>query len=87
MQQVAEQTTRTQTTAVPPQRILFFLHSLGYLRFFDSVIRLLLDRGHTVHLLIERDDHEPNEKRWLEEMAQRPGFSTSTTTPFAPDSS
>ena len=49
-------------------RILFFLHSLGYLRFFDAVIRRLLDRGHTVHLLVERDNHEPNELAWLEDM-------------------
>lgn len=68
-----------------PQRILFFLHSLGYLRFFDSVIRLLLDRGHSVHLLIERGDHEPNETQWLEEMKHRPGFSSSVTTALATD--
>lgn len=67
------------TPAAEPRRILFFLHSLGYLRFFDSVIRLLLARGHTVHLLIERENHEPNEVRWLEEMESVPGFSSSIT--------
>jgi hypothetical protein len=73
------------TLARAPRRILFFLHSLGYLRFFDSVIRLLLERGHQVHLLLERDDHEPNEARWLAEMERRPGFSTSVTTALRSD--
>lgn len=67
------------------RRVLFFLHSLGYLRFFDSVIRLLLERGHEVHLLIERADHEPNELAWLAEMREHPGFSSSVTTALAGD--
>lgn len=71
--------------AANPRRILFFIHSLGYLRFFDSVIRLLLDRGHSVHLLIERGDHERNEAGWLAEMQERPGFSSSVTTALATD--
>jgi hypothetical protein len=62
-----------------PLRVLFFLHSLGYLRFFDPVIRELLDRGHHVHLLFERDDHEANEEVWLAEIERRPGFSWSLT--------
>jgi hypothetical protein len=82
---VAQESTAEPALAAPPQRILFFLHSLGYLRFFDSVIRLLLDRGHRVHLLIERDDHEPNEADWLAEMSLRTGFSCSVTTSLASD--
>ncbi|MEJ7569403.1 MAG: hypothetical protein WKF41_14200 [Gaiellaceae bacterium] len=86
MEQGAAQIDETRAGAAAcPQRILFFLHSLGYLRFFDSVIRLLLDRGHHVHLLIERDDHEPNEADWLAEMEFRPGFSSSVTTALATD--
>jgi hypothetical protein len=76
---VADAMTQDVTPAAEPRRILFFLHSLGYLRFFDAVIRLLLERGHSVHLLVERDDHEPNEARWLAEMEQRPGFSCTVT--------
>jgi hypothetical protein len=72
-------------TGVHSQRILFFFHSLGYLRFFDSVIRLLLERGHEVHLMIERDNHEPNEAGWLAEMEDRPGFSSSVTTSLVTD--
>jgi hypothetical protein len=60
-------------------RILFFLHSLVYLRFFDPVLRELLERGHDVHLLFERDDHDANEEIWLAEMARRPRFSWSHT--------
>jgi hypothetical protein len=74
----------TRSTVVP-RRILFVLHSLGYLRFFDSVLRLLVERGHSVHLLLERDDHEPNERRWLAEMEERPEFSSSVTTALGSD--
>lgn len=62
-----------------PLRVLFFLHSLGYLRFFDPVLQELLDRGHRVHLLFERDDHEANEEVWLAEMERRRGFTWSLT--------
>ncbi len=72
-------------TAPAPLRILFFLHSLGYIRFFDAVIRLLLERGHTVHLLLERDNHEPNEIAWLEELEAHPGFTSSITRALAED--
>jgi hypothetical protein len=60
-------------------RVLFFLHSLGYLRFFDAVLQELLDRGHHVHLLFERDDHDRNETAWLEAMERREGFTWSLT--------
>lgn len=71
--------------AASPKRILFFLHSLGYLRFFDAVIRLLLDRGHSVHLMLERDNHEPNEVEWLADMERHPAFTSSITTALARD--
>ena len=60
-------------------RVLFFLHSLGYLRFFDPVLQELLRRGHEVHLLFERDDHDSNEAVWLAEMERRDGFTWSLT--------
>ena len=60
-------------------RVLFFLHSLGYLRFFDPVLQELLARGHRVHLLFERDDHEPSEEAWLARMEARTGFTWSLT--------
>ena len=60
-------------------RVLFFLHSLGYVRFFDPVLRELLARGHRVHLIFERDDHDENERIWLGEMERVNGFSWSFT--------
>ena len=69
-----------------PLRVLFFLHSLGYLRFFDPVLRELLDRGHHVHLLFERDDHEPSEAAWLAGMERREGFTWSLTHTLKSDS-
>jgi hypothetical protein len=65
--------------AQPPLRILFFLHSLGYLRFFDSVIQELLARGHVVHLVFERDDHDASEEVWLRAMESRERFTWSLT--------
>lgn len=62
-----------------PLRLLFFLHSLGYVRFFDPVIRELLERGHRVHLVFERDDHEPGEQEWLTAMERHERFSAALT--------
>jgi hypothetical protein len=65
--------------AVParPLRVLFFMEYLGrYLRFFDSVIRELLERGHEVHLVFEREQAAPRpfEQVWLRRMEGHPGF-------------
>ena len=43
------------------------------------MLQELLRRGHDVHLLFERDDHEPSEDVWLAEMEQREGFTWSLT--------
>jgi len=66
-------------------RVLFFVHSLGYLRFCDPVIQELLRRGHAVHLLFERDDHDPAEAAWLDAMERRDGFTWSLTTTLKTD--
>jgi hypothetical protein len=60
-----------------PLRVLFFMEYLGrYLRFFDSVLRELLDRGHTVHLVFEREQAAPRpaEQVWLSRMERHPRF-------------
>jgi hypothetical protein len=41
---------------VKPLRILFSATHFGFLRNFQSTIRLLAERGHTLHLLAERRD-------------------------------
>jgi hypothetical protein len=59
-------------------RVLFFMEHLGrYLRFFDSVIRELLDRGHSVRLVFEREEGAPGplEQAWLSRMERHPRFS------------
>lgn len=66
-------------------RILVVVYGLGYLRFVDPVIRELLARGHQVHLLFERDDRDPNQERWLEEMGGVPGFSFSRSAALRAD--
>src|SRR5439155_23829978 len=68
--------------ASAPLRVLFFMEYLGrYLRFFDSVIRELLDRGHDVHLVFERAEGAPRpfEKAWLRRMEQHPSFHSSSS--------
>src|SRR5437764_7576527 len=65
-----------------PLKVLFFMQHLGrYLRFFDSVIRLMLERGHSVHLVFEREEEPPGplERAWLRRMEQHPRFRSSQT--------
>jgi hypothetical protein len=60
-----------------PLHVLFFMQHLGrYLRFFDSVIRLMLDRGHSVHLIFEYEEEAPGRlvQAWLRRMERHPGF-------------
>jgi hypothetical protein len=56
-------------------RVVFVLRSLGYLRFFRPSIERLVERGHDVRLLLSTADHGDPEQRWLDRMAERPGFS------------
>jgi hypothetical protein len=61
----------------PGLRVLFFMQHLGrYLRFFDSVIRLMLERGHTVHLVFEYKEEAPGNlvETWLRRMERHPRF-------------
>jgi hypothetical protein len=65
-----------------PLRVLFFMEYLGrYLRFFDSAIREMLDRGHFVHLVFEREEGAPRpfEKAWLRRMEGHPRFHSSSS--------
>jgi hypothetical protein len=43
---------------VTPRRFLFVMHYPGYLRYFDSVIRLLAARGHRVDLVFDNPDKQ-----------------------------
>jgi hypothetical protein len=77
---------RSEALAVPgeaaettgePLHVLFFMQHLGrYLRFFDSVIRLMLDRGHSVHLVFEYKEEAPGNlvDHWLRRMERHPRF-------------
>jgi hypothetical protein len=76
---VAEAAAQDKTA---PLRVLFFMEYLGrYLRFFDSAIREMLDRGHFVHLVFERAEGAPRpfEKAWLRRMERHPGFRSSSS--------
>ncbi|MBA2297976.1 MAG: hypothetical protein H0W14_08055 [Actinobacteria bacterium] len=68
--------------AVPARRrlrIVLLLRSLGYVRLFDPVIRGLLERGHSVHLLHERAKYTEHESAWLRDLERQPGFTWTLT--------
>jgi hypothetical protein len=65
--------------AAAPLRIAVVFRNFGYVRLFDRVVRALLDDGHHVHLLHERQPASPTESRWLEELSGRPAFSATFT--------
>jgi hypothetical protein len=80
--QLPEHLAGETAVAVAPLRILFFMEYLGrYLRFFDSVIREMLERGHRVHLVFEREEGAPRpfEKAWLRRMERHPLFHSSSS--------
>ena len=45
--------------AAPPLRIVFSLMHAGYLRHYAEPLRILVERGHEVHLSIGQPDKEP----------------------------
>jgi hypothetical protein len=64
--------------------VLFVMRSLNYLRFFRSSLELLVERGHTVRLLLERGDHGEVEQAWLDRMREHPGFDCEIADHFGP---
>ena len=77
-----EPAVRDAAPATAPLRVLFFMEYLGrYLRFFDSAIREMLERGHFVHLVFEREEGAPRpfEKAWLLRMERHPRFHSSSS--------
>jgi len=57
-----------------PVRVLFSLQRAPFLKNFDSVVRLLADRGHSVHVVIEQPAPPlGGEQALLDELAAVPG--------------
>jgi hypothetical protein len=59
---------------VKPVRVVFYLNRFTYIRFFESVLRALVGRGHEVVLLLERRPTHDYEERWVEEFERDPRF-------------
>jgi hypothetical protein len=55
-------------------RAVFSLNRLGYVRFVESVLVALLERGDEVVLLVERAPMYAYQERWLEQLEREPGF-------------
>ena len=67
---------RPDQSAAPLRIVFVFMTLFARLRLFGSVIEGLLDRGHSVHVLIEDDsEHGEVEQEWLRQMEGSPGFS------------
>jgi hypothetical protein len=69
--------TRPEPTQVPVRtlEVLFVMRNLdGYLRYFASALELLVDRGHSVRLLLQRGDHTAVDQAWLDRMVEQPRF-------------
>lgn len=62
-----------------PLRIVVLFRFLGYVRLFDGLVRTLLERGHHVHLLYEREIWTAEERAWLDELERHPRFSSALT--------
>src|ERR1044071_4527216 len=77
----------TLAGTVRPLRIVFvFMTLFARLRLFGSVIEGLLDRGHSVHLIVEDDsEHGEVEEAWLATVRDRPGFSIEVTAALRSD--
>jgi hypothetical protein len=75
----ADRQASAPTAAGRSLRVVLLLRSLGYVRLFDPVVRGLLERGHRVHLMHERDKYTEQELAWLRALEQQPGFSWSLT--------
>jgi hypothetical protein len=52
-----------------PRRILWFMLHSGYLRYFGPTVRLLADRGHSVHLAFSRMEKDAGDTRLVLELA------------------
>ena len=67
-------TTRTNEPARgEPLRVLFVMPSLRSLRYFQSTLELLVERGHKVHLRLE-ERRGASERQWLARMARADNF-------------
>ncbi|HWT25610.1 MAG TPA: hypothetical protein VN213_19045, partial [Solirubrobacteraceae bacterium] len=78
-QDVAQQARADAVLGAPPAplRLVFVMSTVtGYFRFVEPPIRLLLERGHHVHVVFER--HRAEEARWLESIhEEHPRFTWS----------
>ena len=65
-------------------KILFSTNSLGFLRNFQSTVRLLASRGHVVHIVAERSDTLDGQRLAETLAAEYPGAVTWSMQPTAP---
>src|SRR4051794_7462499 len=76
---VAERTSVSVTargSAERPLEIVFVLRALTMLRYFQSTLELLVERGHTLRLALEEPDRSPTEQAWLDRMLEHQNFTS-----------
>jgi hypothetical protein len=83
--------TRGGTTALdvvdraPGLRVLYVLASLKYLRYFQATLELLVERGHSLRLLLVEAPAEAREREWVARMRRHPNFAADQLDHFADD--
>jgi hypothetical protein len=70
---------------VPGLSVLFVLANLKYLRYFQATLELLVERGHSLTLLLVKAPVEARECEWVEQMRRHANFADHQVDHFADD--
>lgn len=73
-----------ETRAARPLRILFAMRNFWYVKLFDSVVRELATRGHSVHVLAERGERNESAREWNDAAAALAAAHPTVTFGWAP---
>lgn len=73
-----------ETVRDRPMRVLFSMRNFWYVKLFESVIRELASRGHHVHVLAERGEHNEGARDWNDAAAALAAEHPTITFAWAP---
>ena len=68
-----------------PLEVLFIMPRLSFLRFFQSTLDLMIERGFNVRLMLESPRRDSTEQQWLADAEKRPNFVCETLNHFRSD--
>jgi hypothetical protein len=61
----ARDSTRSADPTATSRRILFSVRNFWFLKYYDSVLRMLAERGHRVHVVGDRKDVDQRFPKWM----------------------